>query len=297
MATWVVTAAGVGAALGLVGLLWVVLGGFGTLRAGDTTRGGRGASRARLRLLGDVVVPLAVATVATVVTGWPVAFPIGGLAAWGVPRLLRGVASSSSVAILEAVATWTEMLHGTMAASAGLVQALTTTAELSPPPLRMATERLAGSIRAGITPKTALVEFADAIGDPCADRVVCSLLLASSAQAQRLGDLLDALATSTREEVAMRLRIETSRASIRSGVRTVVLFSLAFAALLAVVARSYLAPFGTAGGQIVLLGVAGLYTGAVVLMVGMARPPRPIRLLGPSADVGVGPEVPVASAW
>ena len=66
---------------------------------------------------------------------------------------------------------------------------------------------------------------------------------------------LQALAESTREEVSLRLRVETSRASVRSGVRTVVVFSVAFAAGLAVFARSYLAPFGSATGQLVLLAV------------------------------------------
>ena len=115
--------------------------------------------------------------------------------------------------------------------------------------------------------------------------MVCSLLLASTSRAQRLGDLLQALAESTREEVSLRLRIETSRASVRSGVRTVVVFSVLFAAGLAVLARSYLAPFGTASGQVVLLAVGGLYAAGLTLMVALARPPVPIRLLGASVAV------------
>jgi tight adherence protein B len=118
------------------------------------------------------------------------------------------------------------------------------------------------------------------VADPCADRVVCSLLLAFSSRAQRLGDLLQALADSTREEVALRLRIETSRASVRSGVRTVVVFSVVFAAGLSLLAGSYLAPFGSATGQLVLLLVGGLYAGGLSLMVALARPPAPVRLLG-----------------
>ena len=119
------------------------------------------------------------------------------------------------------------MLQGTLAASAGLGQAIIATAELSPAPIRPATEQLAAQIQAGVHPREALLQFAEEVGDPCADRVVCSLLLAFTARAQRLGELLGALAESTREEVALRLRVETSRASVRSGVRTVVVFSVA----------------------------------------------------------------------
>ena len=75
--------------------------------------------------------------------------------------------------------------------------------------------------------------FADEIADPSADLVVCALTLAASARAQRLVDLLGALAGSMREEVAMRLRVESGRASARSGVRTIIVFSAGFVALLA----------------------------------------------------------------
>jgi Flp pilus assembly protein TadB len=227
---------------------------------------------------------VAAGVASVVVTGWPVAGLLAGIAVYGVPRLLRQTSAAASITTLEAIATWTEMLHGTLAASAGLGQAIIATADLSPAPIRGATEQLAAQIRSGVEPRVALLRFADEVGDPCADRVVCSLLLAFSSRAQRLGELLSALAESTREEVSLRLRVETSRASIRSGVRTVVVFSVAFAALLALFARSYLSPFSTATGQLVLLVVGGLYAAGLILMVALARPPRAIRLLGAEVE-------------
>jgi Flp pilus assembly protein TadB len=221
----------------------------------------------------------AAAVVAALITGWPAAAPIAALATWGVPKVLRETRATASVATMEAVAVWTEMLHGTLAASAGLGQALVATADLGPAALRPALQRLAAQVGVGVPPGEALLEFADTVDDPSADRVVCSLLLAFSSRAQRLGELLAALAASTRDEVALQLRVETSRASVRSSVRTVVLFSLAFAGLLVLLARSYLAPFATPVGQVVLLLVAGLYAGAIALMVVLSRPPRAVRLL------------------
>ena len=146
------------------------------------------------------------------------------------------------------------MLQGTLAASAGLSQAIVATAPLSPLPLRGAASRLAGRLSAGMHPRDALQQFADELDDPCADRVVCALQLAVTSRAQRMGDLLAALADSTRDEVALRLRIETSRASVRSGVRTVLVFSVAFAVGLTFLAHPYLAPFDSGEGQIVLAG-------------------------------------------
>ncbi len=228
-----------------------------------------------------LLVAAAVGAVLTaVVTGWPVAAPIVAVAIFGLPRLFGKTSGSVSIVKIEAIATWTEMLQGTLAASAGLTQAITATAGLSPGPIRGATTQLSARLTAGMHPRDALLAFADELEDPCADRVVCALLLAVSARAQRLGDLLASLADSTRDEVALRLRVETSRASVRSAVRTVLVFSVAFAVALTVLAHSYLAPFGTARGQLVLLVVGVLYAAGLTLMVSLARPPAPVRLLG-----------------
>jgi len=230
-------------------------------------------------------VPLAVlaggaGAIAALATGWPVAVPIVGVAVFGLPKLFGQTSGTVSIDKVEAVATWTEMLQGTLAASAGLGQAIIATAPLSPLPIRDAATRLSARWSAGMHPRDALSQFADELEDPCADRVVCALQLAVSSRAQRLGDLLAVLADSTRDEVALRLRIETSRASLRSGIRTVLIFSVAFAAALAVVAHSYLAPFGSTKGQVVLAVVGVLYGAGLTLMVTLARPPAPVRLLG-----------------
>ncbi len=237
-------------------------------------------SALKVSRLTPIVVATASGVLAAIATGWPVAFVIVGIAVYGLPKLFGQTSGSLSAVKIEAIATWTEMLQGTLAASAGLSQAIIATAPLSPFTIREPAMALAGRIGAGMHPEEALLRFGDELADPCADRVICSLILAVSARAQRLGDLLAALAESTREEVALRLRIETSRASIRSGVRTVLVFSVAFAVALTVLAHAYLAPFGSAEGQIVLLVVGGLYATGLTLMVILARPPAPVRLLG-----------------
>ncbi|HEV3281023.1 MAG TPA: type II secretion system F family protein [Acidimicrobiales bacterium] len=185
-----------------------------------------------------------------------------------------------SISKIEAIATWTEMLQGTLAASAGLTQAIVATSVLSPAVIRDPTVRLSARLRSGMHPRDALIQYADELDDPCADRVVCALVLAASARAQRLGELLSALADSTRDEVALRLRIETSRASVRSSVRTVLVFSIVFAGGLTLLGHQYLAPFGTMTGQVVLLLVGALYAIGLTLMVMLARPPAPTRLIG-----------------
>ncbi len=269
---------GITAGAGLSGLLVASLsdrGGRGVEHRVQERRSAPGTGTIRSLLL-----PCLAGVLAGLVTGWLAVVPIAAAAVWGLPRLFTGTSGSVSLAKIEAIAAWTELLHGTLAASAGLSQAIIATAPLAPTPIRGSIVNLAARLSAGMDPTEALGLLGDDLADPCADRVICALLLAMSSRAQRLGDLLAALAESTRDEVGLRLRIETSRASVRSGVRTVIAFSVVFAALLALLARSYLAPFGSVTGQLVLLVVGLLYALGLALMVTMSRPPEAVRLLG-----------------
>jgi Flp pilus assembly protein TadB len=215
-----------------------------------------------------------------VTTRWPVAALWAAIAAAGGPSLVGATRATKATERIEAVAAWTELLRDTLAAAAGLGQAIMATAGLAPPPIRGPVQVLAERLSNGIPMEEALRAFAVDLDDPSGDLVVCALLVAATARSQKLADLLGALAESCREEVGMRLPVEASRASSRSSVRTVIVFSLGFAALLFVVAHSYLAPLGTAAGQFVLLVVGACYAAGLVLMVRLIRARPPIRLLG-----------------
>jgi Flp pilus assembly protein TadB len=208
---------------------------------------------------------------ALVLTRWPIAAVLAAAAVLG-SRGLVSSAPKEKIAHLEAIATWTEMLRDTLAAAAGISQALAATAKVAPPSIRPAVHGLATRISTGVPPADALVSFADELDDQSGDLVVAALMMATEHRAQRIGDLLGALATTTREQVSMRLRIEASRASARTAVRTIAGFSIGFLALLAVFAHAYLAPFGSFDGQLVLALVGGLFSLGLWLMARMARP-------------------------
>lgn len=229
------------------------------------------ASRKNNKLNKLRFVALVAGLVALLVTRWPVA---AVLAAGGVigSSGLTASAPKEKINHLEAIATWTEMLRDTLAAAAGISQALAATAKVAPLPIRPAVNGLATRMSSGVPPADALVLFADEMSDESADLVVAALMMATEQRAQRIGDLLGALATTTREQVSMRLRIEASRASARTAVRTIAGFSVGFLALLAVFAHAYLAPFGTLDGQLVLATVGGLFFLGLWLMARMARP-------------------------
>jgi tight adherence protein B len=215
---------------------------------------------------------LVTGAVVGVVTGWPVAGAISSLAALSLPSALRSTTTRDSTRRTEAIAVWTELLRDTLTASAGLSQSIVATAGVAPEELRVPVGHLADRIMSGVAMDDALRLFAVEIDNPNAHEVVSALRLAAASRAQRLVELLGALAESTREEVTMRLRVESSRASARSGVRTVIAFSIGFVAVLTLVARSYLAPFGTITGQLVLVLVGLFYAAGLTLMVRLVRP-------------------------
>ncbi len=229
-------------------------------------------------------VPAACGALVGVVTGWFVAALIVFGGALAAPVLIRATRSDTAGGRVEEIAAWTEMLRDTLASSAGLAQAIVATSEIAPVGIRPMVQRLAIRIRSGVPMQEAVRRFGEELDDPSGDMVVAALLLASGARAQRLTDLLSELAVSMREEVAARLRIEASRASAKSGVRAIVVFSAAFFLGMILLARSYLGPYRTPTGQMVLAVVGACYALGVWLMLKMDRPPEPVRLLEPGTD-------------
>lgn len=279
-------------ALLVLAVVGIGAGGLGILVGYKVPAGGGPAPRSKRRPGSSdvpasalpVVSAVSLAIITLLLTRWPVAAILAGVAALGVPALLRALSADRSSRRIEAVAVWTELLRDTLSAAAGLSQAIIATAELAPKAIRGAVMALAERLASGVPMEDALRLLASEIDDPSADLVVCALLLATTAQAQKLAELLGALAEASREEVAMRLRVEASRASSRSSVRTVIVFSVGFALLLFALAHSYLAPFGTGTGELVLAVVGACYAAGLWLMVQLVRPRPGVRLLHSRAE-------------
>ena len=216
--------------------------------------------------------------VAVGLTGWPVAAVLIGALAAALPSMVGGRAQrEQQLAKIEAVAAWAEMLRDTVAAGSGLSEALRATAPVAPAPLRPAVEGLSVRMDRGDV-VTALRWFGDEVADPMADLVVAALTMAATEQARRLGDLLGTLAAATREQAAMRLRVEASRARTRTVSAAVAGIAAASAVGFLMFDRSYLQPYDTAVGQLVLAGVGGCFGMAFWLLARMGRIPNPPRL-------------------
>ncbi len=219
-----------------------------------------------------------------VLTGWPAA---GGVAAGcaTVMPLLSGTRRNRQriEARSDAVASWAEMLRDTISSHAGLREAIAVTARVAPVPIRAEVQSLAVRAERESLPG-ALRRFADEVGDPVADLVVASLVIAAERQAQRLAELLSEIAKSAREHAAMRSRVETGRARTYASSRALVAITLGLAVVLMLFSPQFMKPYDTFTGQVVMLAIGALFVGALWSLVQLGRPAAAPRLL--AADPG-----------
>lgn len=230
---------------------------------------------------------VAVGLPAGVASGWVVGAVLAGAACWALPRVLgRDPQHARRVARIEAIATWTEMLRDTLSAAAGLEQAILATAPLSPPAIRGEITTLAARIENGDRLAPALRVLADQLADPTGDLVIAALVLAAEQHARHLGDLLGSLAQTAREQASMRMRVEAGRARTRTSVRVIVGTTIGFAVAVVLLNRPYLSAYDSPGGQIVLLGIGGLFCLGFGWLVRISRVTEPMRFFAAS-NVGV----------
>lgn len=287
--TVTLAAIGCGAGFG-AGLVLVVR---GLLRREPAGRGsGRlGLGRAVAERLPDswtsrrMVIAGFAGLIAAAVTSWPVAGILTAVGVLTLPGLLGpDRAAARRTERLEALATWTEMLRDTLAAAAGLEQAVLATAAIAPAALEHELRAAAAALRSGRPLPSVLRDFARNTDDPLADVVVAALVMAAEQQASHLSLLLGELADAVREQVAMRQRVSAGRASIRTGIRVTVIVTLGMAVGLVALNRPYMTPYDSPAGQVVLAVVGALFAAGFVCLTVIGRLDEPVRLLGPTTQ-------------
>jgi Flp pilus assembly protein TadB len=239
------------------------------------TRSRRDQKRVLVALAGGVLVGL--------LTGWVIGALLGAAAIWTLPTVLGPDREQAArVARFEAIAGWAEMLRDTLSAAAGLEQAIIVTAPLAPDAIRAPLERAAARLQRSDRLPAVLRGLADEVADPTADLVISALILAAERRASNLGELLGSLSQAARDHAALRMTIQAARAQTRSEVRITIATTLAFAGGLVVLDRHYVQAYNTAGGQLVLLLVGGLFATGFWALGGIARVAEPTRFLNPA---------------
>ncbi|MFG1879331.1 type II secretion system F family protein [Sphaerisporangium sp. NPDC049003] len=261
-----------------------VVAGIGILVVASGLKRREVEAKRRFRASPQTLVRLAacvgVAILAGAITRWPVGAALSGLATWFLPKLLGPDREHTrTVARIEAIAAWTEMLRDILAASAGLHQAISATAPIAPEAIRPQVAELAARVDQGERLSSALKQLSDELADPTGDLVCAALILAAKRQAGQLGELLGTLASAARAQAVMRLRVAAARAQTRSSVRTIVAATVAMVGGLMLFNRHFLVPYDTALGQVVLLAAGLIFAGSFFMLHRLSQVGEPARIL------------------
>jgi Flp pilus assembly protein TadB len=229
-------------------------------------------------------VAIVIGILVLVATRW-VAAGIGiGLLAYTWRSLSGANSERLAIARLEGLATWTESLRDTIAGAVGLEQAIPSSTRIATPAIREPLLKLVDRLHTRVPMPDALRRFAADLDDPSADLIIAALIINSRLRGPGLRDLLGALSRSVREELDMRRKVSAERRSTRRSVQIVIGVSVGMAIILALVDRSFLAPYNSPFGQVVLGVIAVLYGLGIAWLRRLARFESPQRLLGDSAS-------------
>jgi Flp pilus assembly protein TadB len=215
-------------------------------------------------------------------TRWVAAGVGAGLLAYHFRSLSGAGSERLAIARLEGLATWTESLRDTIAGAVGLEQAIPASTRIAAPAIREPLIRLVDRLHTRVPMPDALRLFARDLDDASADLIIAALIINSRLRGPGLRDLLGALSRSVREELDMRRKVTAERRSTRRSVVIVIAVSVGMAFILALVDRSFLAPYNTPFGQVVLAFIAGLYAVGILWLRRLARFESPQRMLGDS---------------
>jgi tight adherence protein B len=215
-------------------------------------------------------------------TRWVVAGIGIGLLAYSWRSLSGAGSERATVNRLEGLATWTESLRDTIAGAVGLEQAIPSSTRIAAPAIREPLLRLVDRLHTRMPMPDALRLFAGDLDDPSADLIIAALIINSRLRGPGLRDLLGALSRSVREELDMRRKVSAERRSTRRSVQIVIGVSVGMAIGLAFIDRSFLAPYSSPFGQLVLALIACLYGLGIGWLRRLAKFESPQRMLGDS---------------
>lgn len=274
------TTAGAVVGLGCL-LLWYVLSNADAGKVSAATPRRRALqSRTTKRRGQQLLIGILVGLVVLVVTKWIVLAAVVGtvIAFWD--RAFGGARHErAAIARVEGLAGWIEALRDTIAGAVGLEQAIPATAVNAAPSIRPSLNLLVDRLRVREPLPDALMKFSEDLDDPSADLVVAALILNARLRGPGLRDVLTALATSARDELDVRRRVESSRRSTRRSVQVVVGVIGGVATLLVVFNREYVEPYGTFTGQLVLAGVLAVFGLSVLWLRRLSGVVEPERFL------------------
>ena len=217
--------------------------------------------------------------IAVMVTGWAMALLLVPIAFVGLPALLSSGPAQTRIGRLEAMEEWTRSLAGVLTVGVGLEQALVATMRSTPAAIAPEVTRLVARLRARWSTEQALRAFADELDDSTGDLVAANLILGARRRGAGLASVLDGLAESVAADVRARRQVEADRAKPRATARWVTIISASVLVVLAV-SGTYVEPYRSPFGQVILVGLLAAYISLLVWMKRMAIGRELPRFLG-----------------
>lgn len=277
----------VGGALFVAGIIGLVVGPHAKLpgtpvkhRQGPLSRRiAQMPRRTRIRALIALLAGVAVA----VLTGFVLAVVALPAAVIGLPFLLSPARGGSSPERLQGLEEWTRGLSGRLTIGMGLDSALKRSLSTTPEVIRPEVTRLVNRLWSDWAVDRALRVFADEIDDEVGDFIALNLVLAATnSGGAGLADTLDGIAESVAATVRARRSIAADQQKPRTTATVVTVISIAVLVYM-FLNGSYVQPYTTAMGQVILLVLGTAYVAILLWMRSMSKPPKSTRLM-------IGPE-------
>lgn len=201
----------------------------------------------------------------------------------GSPILLQtSKGPARRIARQAALAQWTRALSVRIATGSGLEQALAATATEAPEAIAVQIQAIGRSLESGGSSPDVLAQFRLEMADPTADYIATALRRAAIRRGAGLSVVLDRLAVGVEARVRMWQKLEAERARMRTTVRLVNLIMISTFVLLQF-DGTFMQPYHTPVGQLVLIALAGAYTACLMAMDRLARGAGEPRLSGRAA--------------
>ncbi|HMG41409.1 MAG TPA: hypothetical protein VK611_08765 [Acidimicrobiales bacterium] len=239
----------------------------------ERRRAGQKSTRGRTWLVAGTI-----GAVIWLATGWFAAGLVALCAAVMLPRMFGGQGARGEwIAKTQAIATWTEMLRDTMAAADGVEEAIAATVPIAPVQIRREVGLLDARRRSEQPLTEALAAFGDELDHPSSDLVVASLSMAASGEGSDFVGVLTRLASMTRDETRMHLRVEASRNTVHTSGRIILGVFLFTIVLIRFISGDFLEPYGSVQGQLWLVVVGVLFASGAVVIDRMSQIELPER--------------------
>jgi tight adherence protein B len=216
---------------------------------------------------GRVGAGILVGVLTLVVTHWLVAAAalMALVIAW--PSLFGGARlERQQIARLEGLVMWTESLRDTLAAHSDLEHAVPASIASAPEVIRPALLRLQDLRRGKVPLPVALYALSAELADVSADIVIGALIINTMHTGEGLTDVLTRLVASGRRELDLRRHVTAGRASTRRASKIIVGITVGFATGMALFNPTFVQPYNSVTGQLVMLLVVGIFAGAFLLM-------------------------------